>query len=155
MFRTVWSLVVWVLDRRRDHQEGGQWTDLTTHSTLLPPHRPCHSPSLPTDGQCFYTESSTLLVVKREFQFFIVIFEEEGVRIQIKFNLLWPWHVQLRLRICYFIFLGTLYSNLTLSMSLEFTWLCRSWNQESYWLWMIIATFIIQIRTTSLGLPGQ
>ena len=61
----------------------------------------------------------------------------------------------LRLRICYFIFLGTLYSNLTLAMSLEFTWLCRSWNQESYWLWMIIATFIIQIRTTSLGLPGQ
>lgn len=158
MFRTVWSLAVW----------GEWWTGgeiiRRVDTGLISPHTPLsslltarvtprHSPQ--ADGQCFYTESSTLLVVKREFQFFIVIFEEEGVRIQIKFNLLWPWHVQLRLRICYFIFLGTLYSNLTLSMSLEFTWLCRSWNQESYWLWMIIATFIIQIRTTSLGLPGQ
>ena len=56
--------VRWVVDRRRDHQEGGHWTDLTTHSTLLPPHRPCHSPSLPTGRRAmflhgvFYSPSS-------------------------------------------------------------------------------------------------
>ena len=140
----------------QEERSSGGWTVDWSHHTL---HSPPSSPpvSLPVTPHrramslygVFYSHSS------REFQFFIVILKEEGVRIQIKFNLLWPWHVQLRLRICYFIFLGTLYSNLTLSMSLEFTWLCRSWNQESYWLWMIIATFIIQIRTTSLGLPGQ